>query len=261
MTTHTTRVPFLRPLPLLCLLLAAASFGACSKNNSPSLTSPTATSTPSSSPEPSRAGLRTYVHDCAGVLATVDVTTGAVAIVGSTGLPLTDIAAAPNGELYGMTARELYAINTVTAQPRLIGTHAISGGNALVFGADGTLYGAGAFTTQLYRLDPQTGRATGVGNMGFGAGGDLAFSGGNFYVVSIANQLVRLNLSNLPSSAVVGSLPLPDVYGLVGTPQGELYAAGGSRVVRVDPSTAATMSEVTFTGDRIGAACGQSLLR
>ena len=44
-----------------------------------------------------------YLHDGAGLLATVDITNGNVVQIGSLGAVFTDIAFAPSGNLFGVT--------------------------------------------------------------------------------------------------------------------------------------------------------------
>jgi hypothetical protein len=71
-----------------------------------------------------------------------------------------------------------YAIDATTAAISFIRNHGLPTGNALVFAADGTLYGGGNSSTSLFTLDPSTGAATSIGSTGALSGGDLAFSGG-----------------------------------------------------------------------------------
>jgi hypothetical protein len=131
-----------------------------------------------------------WVNDSNGVLGTVDVSTGNVHVIGNTGAALTDIAFAPNGDLYGISFENLYSINpvtAVTAAATVVGATDIPDGIALVFGSDGTLYGAGNRSTYLYSINPATGAATSLGNIGFRSAGDLAFIGSDLYLSSHSN--------------------------------------------------------------------------
>src|SRR5688572_3032283 len=84
-----------------------------------------------------------FVHDSANNLATVDVATGNVSLIGNMGVQMTDIAFSPTGALFGLSFTTLYSINPSTAAISPIGFHSVPGGNALVFATDGTLYSAG----------------------------------------------------------------------------------------------------------------------
>src|SRR5262245_20787282 len=111
-----------------------------------------------------------YVHDSGGELGKVDVATGAVTLIGNMGVVMTDIAFDPAGNLFGLSFGTVYSINPLTAAASLIGGHGIAGSNALVFGSDGTLYGAGNSTTSLFTINPATGAGSAVGNIGFFSG-------------------------------------------------------------------------------------------
>src|SRR4030088_258139 len=116
-----------------------------------------------------------WVDDSSGIVGRVDVPTGNVTIVGNSGAPLTDIAFDPSGNLFGISFTNLYRINTTTGAATLIGPTGIPGGNALVFGTNGTLFAAGNTTTNLFSVNPSTGAGTVLGNDGFFSSGDLAF--------------------------------------------------------------------------------------
>ena len=199
-----------------------------------------------------------YVHDSSGVLGTVDVVTGNVSIIGNMGQVMTDIAFNPSGALYGITFGALYSINPTTGASTFIGNHSIPTGNALVFAANGTLYAAGAASTDLFAINPTTGASTSLGNTGFASGGDLAFNGGNFYLASTSNQLVNINLANLAGSSVVGSFGVANVYGLATGDNGLLYGVAGTDIFLVNTLTGAATSPVSYAGHGLGIAYGQS---
>lgn len=198
-----------------------------------------------------------HVHDSLGTLATVDVTTGTVSVIGSMGVTMTDIAFDPSGNLYGIGFTGLYSINATTAATTLIGNHGISSGNALVFGSDGTLYGAGAGTTSLFTINPLTGAANNLGSMGFASGGDLAFNGGDLYLASTTNQLIRINLGSIGSTAAVGSFGVGGVFGLATGDNGVLYAVANTTIYTVDTATGAASNPVSFAAQGLGQAYGQ----
>jgi hypothetical protein len=199
-----------------------------------------------------------HVHDSTGTLGTVDVVTGDATVIGNMGVVMTDIAFAPSGALYGMSFGSLYSINATTAAVTFIGNHGINGGNALVFAADGTLYGAGNGTTALFTINPTTGASTSLGNMGFASGGDLAFNGGNFYLASSQSTLVEIDLANLSSTSAVGSFGVANMFGLATGDDGTLYGVANTSVYTINTGTGAATNPVSFAGQGLGQAFGQS---
>jgi hypothetical protein len=199
-----------------------------------------------------------YVHDVNGNLATVDVQTGGVNVIGNMGTQMTDIAFDPSGALYGLSFGAFYAINATTAAATLIGAHTVPAGNALVFAADGTLYAAGNSSTNLYTINKATGAATSLGNMGFASGGDLAFNAGNFYLASSNSQLVKIDLGNLGASSAVGSFGVANVFGLATGDDGNLYGVAGTQIFLVNTATGAATNPVNYGGQGLGVAYGQS---
>jgi hypothetical protein len=202
-----------------------------------------------------------YVHDSVGNLAKVDVANGAVTSIGNLGVTMTDIAFDPSGNLFGISFTGLYSINAATAASTLIGNHGVAGGNALVFGADGTLYAAGNTTTSLFSLNLSTGAGTNLGNMGFTSGGDLAFNAGDFYLASASGQLVRINLGSSPLSATaVGAFGVSNMFGLATGDNGVLYGVAGTTVYTINTTTGAATNGVSYAGSGLGTAFGQSFI-
>lgn len=199
-----------------------------------------------------------YVDDSGGNLATVDVVTGNVNVIGNMGVVMTDIAFSPTGSLFGITFSGVYSINPTTAAASFIGNHSISGGNALVFASDGTLYGAGFSSTSLFSINPLTGAGSNLGDMGFASGGDLAFNGGNFFMASSGNQLIDIDLGLIANSSAVGPFGVGGVFGLATGDNGILYAVAGTTVYTVNTSTGAASNPVSFAGQGLGTANGQS---
>lgn len=170
-------------------------------------------------------------------LGKIDVSTGNVEYVGATPTFMTDIAFAPDGTLYGITGQNLFEINPLNAAVSFVGAHGIAGLNALVFGADGTLYSAGFQTSLLYTIDTSTGTATDIGDIGFMSSGDLAFSDGEFYMSSTNDKLIRIDLQNNSQGASVGSFGFSDVYGLATAGDGTLYGVSDTTIISVNTST------------------------
>jgi cysteine-rich repeat protein len=200
-----------------------------------------------------------HVHDSSGNLAIVDVATGSVNLIGNMGAVMTDIAFDPTGNLYGITFTALYSINPTTAEVIFIGNHSVPSGNALVFGSDGTLYGAGNLSTGLFSINTLTGASTLLGNMGFASAGDLAFYDGNlFYLASNGNEFVSIDLDNLSNTSVAGDFGISNVYGLATGDDGILYCVADTTIYTVDTTTGAATNGVSFAGQGLGEAYGQS---
>jgi hypothetical protein len=203
------------------------------------------------------AGPIMHIHDGAR-LATLDVANGAVNIIGGFGTTITDIAFDPLGNLYGLSFTNLYSINKTSGATTLIGSHGISGGNALVFGANGTLYGAGNGTTNLFSISTATGAGTSLGSMRFRSGGDLAFNGGNFFLASSGSQLVKIDLGNLANSAAVGSFGVGNTFGIATGSDGILYSVADNTVYKVNTATGAATSPVSFARQGLRQVFGES---
>jgi len=199
-----------------------------------------------------------YVHDEGGNLGTVDTATGAASVIGNMGVQMTDIAFDPTGNLYGLGFGSLYSIDKTTGASSLIGAHGISVGNALVFGSDGTLYGAGGGSDRLYSLNVSTGVGTSLGTIGFYSGGDLAFVGSDFYLASGSGDLVKIDLANLSNTTAIGSFGVSGVYGLATAPDGTLYGVAGTSIFEVDTLTGLASNAMSFGGQGLGIAYGQS---
>jgi len=191
-----------------------------------------------------------FVHDGRQNLGTVDVANGATTVIGNmaAGTPndtMTDIAFDPFGNLFGIGFGGIYSINPVTAAATFIGLHGINTGNALVFGSDGTLYAAGAGSMNLYTVNTGTGAAASLGNMGFASAGDLAFNGGNLYLASTANQLVRVDLGNLANTAAIGLFGVSNMFGLASS-GGVLYGVADTTVYTINTGTGAAANPLGF---------------
>lgn len=198
-----------------------------------------------------------HINDSGGRLGTVDTDTGAVTVIGATGISLTDIAFAPNGDLYGISFDRIYRIDPATAQTTLVGDHGVSGGNALVFGADGTLYAAGANSTQLFTIDTATGTGTSLGDTGVRSGGDLAFVEGQLYLASAQGDLVAIDLAAV-SATTIGSFGVGNVFGISSPGDGTLFGVGGTTIFQVDLGTGAALGALSYAGQGLSAAFGQS---
>lgn len=201
-----------------------------------------------------------WVNDGNGVLGTVDVGSGEVDIVGNMGIGMTDIAFAPNGDLYGISATQLYSINSSTAAATPIGPTGISLGNALVFEMDGTLYGAGGGTSSLYQINPTTGAGTAIGNVGYASAGDLAFVGADLYMSSLSHELIRIDLDGGAAGTSVGPFGFTFVFGLATPGNGALYGISGTQVFSVDVASGAGTLIRNYAGQGLAGAYGSSFI-
>jgi hypothetical protein len=216
-----------------------------------------------------------WIDDANGVIGTVNLSNGAVTIIGNTGLGgnLTDIAF-QNGNLFGTTFTGLYSISRTTAAASLVASYGglgSSGMNALVGSTGSSLYAASGNTLQLYSLTTAGAATTFTGSTGAASAGDLAFSGGFLYESAIhpgtANdELVRLTLSgtSVTSSVIgdfsVGGSPLTAVFGLAEGDDGVMYAVDGTSIYSVNLATAALTLVQNYAGHGLGAANGTAFV-
>ena len=201
-----------------------------------------------------------WTNDSSGNLATYDIATDTVSFIGNMGAVMTDIAFDPSGNLFGLTFTGLYSIDSTNGSATLIGSHGISDGNALVFGSDGTLYGAGNTTTNLFSINTSTGAGSVLGNMGFFSSGDLAFNSGNFFLsanTSSNDTLVAIDQTTYAGTAV-GNFGFNDVFGLATGDDGFLYGLSGTNVLGVDITTGAGSIISNFEGQGVGVSFGSS---
>lgn len=207
---------------------------------------------------PAKAGPDLYVHDSGGRLGVVDVSSGMVTIIGNMGITMTDIAFAPNGELYAISFSNLYRLNLATAAPTLIGPHGIPGGNGLVFGSDGTLYGAGSSSLMLFTIDLQTGDSTAFGNMGYFSAGDMVFFNQEMYLASTTNELVSIDLGNSGIGTPIGPFGFANVFGLATADDGVIYGTANLDVFAVDTITGNGTFVSNYSGQGMTQSYGSS---
>lgn len=198
-----------------------------------------------------------WVHDAFGTLGKVNIADGSVKVIDQMPQVMTDIAFDPKGRLFGITFGSLYAISRQTGATRYIGDHGVRAGNALAFGADGTLYASGAETRNLYALDISTGAGTDLGRTGHVSGGDLAFVGRDLYLAS-TSSLVKIDLTDLSASRNVGPFGVPGVYGIASTGKGDLSAVAGTTIYDVDLETGAVFNGRSFANQGLVEAYGQA---
>ncbi|MGE0711993.1 MAG: hypothetical protein AB7N76_20430 [Planctomycetota bacterium] len=161
---------------------------------------------------------------------------------------LCDLAATPDGYLYGITREALYRIDPRRPErSERVGAHGLT--NPYGMGAVGEALWANTSGGGVYRLDRRSARATKVGDMGgeWGASGDVAWAGERV-VSSVKDAERREHLVVLDpktgAARLVGRFRTPDgeavqdVFGLIDR-DGVLYAlTSHGDVLGVDPATA-----------------------
>ena len=212
----------------------------------------------------SRADFILWVDDSNGEIGKVDVNTGAVSLVGNAGVVLTDIAFDPNGNLYGVSFTDLYKINTTTGLATDLGTignAAGAGFNALVFGTNGVLYAAGNSSTNLYSINTSTAAATNLGNVGSFSGGDLAFVGGNLYLSSSTDHLIKISNPSGPATGTdLGAIGFPSVFGLASPDNATLFGVAGTQIININVSNGSGTLVSDYGGHGLGQAFGESFV-
>ncbi|MDG3007623.1 PEP-CTERM sorting domain-containing protein [Paludisphaera mucosa] len=204
-----------------------------------------------------RAGPILWVDDANGNIGKVDVATGDVTLVGNAGVVLTDIAFDPAGNLYGISFTTFYRVNMNTGLATAIGSLGLNTANALVFSSAGVAYTMGNSGGGLYTIDLNTGAASLIGDVGFASAGDLAFHGGDLYLSSTSNELVRVGLGPV-SGTPVGPFSPSNVFGLANGDDDVLYAVAGTSVYSVDPNTGASVLAANYGGQGLGQAFGEA---
>ena len=192
--------------------------------------------TPEAAPDVAAvSGPTIYVVDKNRRLATVNLGTGAVHVIGLTGPQLTDIAFDPkNHVLYGITFSGFYVVDKANARTAFVGGLGQNDANSLVFNSAGVAFSAGVNTAELYRIDVANGRASVVGSThGYASAGDLtfyddhlvlaAFRGARNITTSTPNYLATLNEKTGAVEGTPVALPVKELFGLVSTGKNELY--------------------------------------
>jgi len=201
-----------------------------------------------------------WVDDVDEQLGTVNLGSGAVTLVGNTNAYLTDIGFDSNGNLWGVDPNaNFYTVSTTTGTATYL-TSLDTGVdfNALVGGANGSLFAAAANNKDLFTINSSTGKDSVVGNTGFDAAGDLAFVNGTLYEAAVdpanstVDDLVKITLSPTFSATDVGSFGIPDVYGLASDNSGVLYAVANTQIYTVNLDTAALTPVLDYGGNSAG---------
>jgi hypothetical protein len=181
----------------------------------------------------------------AGNLDSLNPATGAISVIGATGLgPALATAAFATGELNGTVfetdgSNNLYTVNTTTGLASIIGATGLPPcpsvtdpddiGDEALFAAGGKLYltfdaydaitNAVVDAPELYQIDPTTGAATLIGPTAFGIDAALQVNG-TVYGFTWENTVLSLNLANGSSTFVTNyDSNAVDILGAAPTPE------------------------------------------
>ena len=241
-----------RSLAVACGLIVTASFTTPVSAQSLNDLAPPAVVAPPSAPAAAAqqrvaaSGPKVYLADRTGTLGTLDLGNGTVKVIGplrtnasSARIIMTDIAFCPGGALYGITFERVYRINASTARVTLIGSHGVSGLNALVCSSAARLYGSSVNYGRLYRVSTSTGATTLLGATGsFKSAGDLSYHENSLFLTSTDKKLVKLNKSN--GAPLANKLHnIVDLFGLVSTGTNKLYGFAGTKAYKLNEDTGA----------------------
>ncbi|PHI18169.1 hypothetical protein CEQ90_19280 [Lewinellaceae bacterium SD302] len=117
----------------------------------------------------------------------------------------TDISFHPNGNFYALgSAGQLYEIDLTAGSSQLIYTfeaNATQLYTALTISAEGIFYAAG-LAGDLWRYSLDAGFGQLLGNIGFGAEGDLTFYEGELYMAATNDNIVNVNIQNPAQSTI-----------------------------------------------------------
>jgi hypothetical protein len=191
-----------------------------------------------------------YVGDINGALGTVDVATGASAVIGNMGSQMTDIAFDGAGNLWAITFSQLFSVDKNSAAATLVGSLGVGTANALTFGSDGTLYMAGG--TGFYTVNTATGAATLVGNTGAQSSGDLAFRNGTLYLTAGSSgfdSLYSINTATGAGTLIGTNLGVTDMFGLATPDNNVVYGTAGKSIFGINTATGTATFMVSWGGE------------
>jgi len=198
------------------------------------------------------------VGDSGNNLGFVDTATGVASNVGHvSGVSgaLTDIAFDDSGNLFGISNKYLYAIDlsggAYTATQ--LGNRFSVGMNSLVI-EGGTAYAMAYNDSNLYTIDMTTYAVTQGVDVGFTAGGDLAFMGSQLYLSNSSDVLTAVD-TGTGGTEVGSGIGYDQTWGLAAV-DGVLYGIAGTELFAIDTGTGAGAASIDVTG--ISAAYGAS---
>lgn len=174
-----------------------------------------------------------YAHT-ADALYRVDPDTLAITMIGSFGWPasvgtdqMTDLAIDKNGQMIGVSFTRVYRVDPDTAQTQLLSSSLGDSYNGLSFvpaaavgqTGDDVLVGTRNADGKVFRIDPMTGAATEVGDMGaYQSSGDLVAVEGFGTVQTVVgtgnDRLVRLAPGTFAATPIGTDIGFSDIWGV-----------------------------------------------
>ena len=196
-----------------------------------------------------------YAHT-ADTLYKVDPDTLAITMIGSFRWSaghdaMTDIAIDKTGLMLGVSGASVYRIDPTTAVATRISSGLTGQFNGLSFvpaatigqTGDDVLVGTRNADGIVFKIDPMTGQATQIGNMGgYSSSGDLV-AVTNFGTVLTAeggfaaDRLVRLAPSTFAATAVGTDIGYSDIYGVAFWKNKIFGFTSGGQFITIDPNT------------------------
>jgi len=189
----------------------------------------------------------------ASEIGTIDPTTGIFSPLANVSTSYNDIAAAPNGDLFGVSSNSLYRIDPTTGVSSFIGSLGASVKiESLGFTSSNNLYAAGG--SGFYSINTTTGAASFVANIpGFKSSGDLLYDNASdrFLATSDApfptkDSLYSIGLGG--DATVLGNVGFDSVWGLA-IANGTLYGYTSNRLqIIINPTTGVGKFDRAVTG-------------
>ena len=158
-------------------------------------------------------------------LYTIDPSSGSLSSQVTLSQNVSEIAASPQGVLYGLSGTTLGTINTTTGAFSAVGTVSLASGyllDAMTFSTGGVLYGVEennqsgtAFNQQLLTLNPANGAiVSDIGSLGSYNVGDITYApDGNIYATNFSSSLLKIN-PQTASNILVGVGSIGDLDGI-----------------------------------------------
>jgi hypothetical protein len=206
-----------------------------------------------------------YVTDSSGKLGTVNLTTHAVTVLGTSGVVLRDIGFTSNGNLYGVTPTSFYSVSTVNgALGPAISMGGAGGSSITSLVGDGTGLIAGSFVTDnLYAIDVSPFSITALtGSLPHPTNGDLTFgNNGAIYDVLTNGDLDKITVSGSSfTSTFLFNTGNTKISGLATGANGTLYAINNAtQIYTIDLNTDALVPFFNWSGTQLGNATGAAI--
>ena len=262
---------------ILAVVWSACAPAARRNNGAPDAASSSDSSNPASDANPGGDGgigvVYVYAHT-ASTLYRVDPDTLAIQLVGNFGWPasvgsdsMTDIAIDKTGQMIGVSFTRVFRVDPGTAQTTLLSSALQGTFNGLSFvpaamlgqTGDDVLVGTRNSDGAVFRIDPMTGSASQVGNMGgFQSSGDLVAVVGFGTVQTVMgatnDRLARLAPTTFAATPIGTDTGYGQIWGIAYW-KNKIYGfTDGGQFILIDPTTGAATLVSTNSQQWWGAA-------